>query len=376
MARAPEPERAHRTAAVAAEAGAPVRRLRRLLRHLGQPAGGAGGAGADPPRRRGQSRGNGRADRRRAVRPAERARPRNRGAFPAHGRALQGARRLARVHRGGESLRRKQVPRSLQHRAQVDRGGAKTGPGRASRPRHRLRRADARAGVLLHGQPRQRPGEHRRSGRGRKQHDLLRHRQRLDHQLSVRADDQDRHHLAALPAAGGGHGRRRRCLPGRHPDGRARRRTLRAHPGGRLRAAVARGTGRTLAGLHMAQLAAAGQVEPRDPAGRPVTQRRTAPHRHRDTPGYPLQGGRPRGWIHRHRPRRPRAANQSLRRPDFPPDRGTAQRARRRRRKGDHPVRQPRAHRRMRGHRLRHRGDLRPAPSSATSPIRWSASDC
>ena len=98
MARAVEPERAHRTAVFAAEAGTPVRRLRRLLRHLGKPAGGAGCPGADPPRRRGQSRGNGRTDRRRALRASERARPGNCAAVPAHGRALQGARRLARVH--------------------------------------------------------------------------------------------------------------------------------------------------------------------------------------------------------------------------------------------------------------------------------------
>ena len=47
-------------------------------------------------------------------------------------------------------------------------------------------------------------------------------------------------HLAALPAACGRHGRRRRGLPGRHPDGGARRQPLRTHPCRRLRSAVAR----------------------------------------------------------------------------------------------------------------------------------------
>ena len=37
----------------------------------------------------------------------------------------------------------------------------KKGAGGPARPRHRLRRTHARAGLLLHGQPRQRPGEHR-----------------------------------------------------------------------------------------------------------------------------------------------------------------------------------------------------------------------
>ena len=55
--------------------------------------------------------------------------------------AIQGARVLARRHRGGQSVRRQQVPRPVQHRPQVDRRGPQEGPRHPPRLCHRLRRA-------------------------------------------------------------------------------------------------------------------------------------------------------------------------------------------------------------------------------------------
>ena len=68
--------------------------------------------------------------------------------------------------------------------------------------RHRLRRAALRARVSFHEQPRERPGRHRRAGGRGLQPVSLRHRQRLHHELPLRAHAEDDDHHPAAPAAG------------------------------------------------------------------------------------------------------------------------------------------------------------------------------
>ena len=83
---------------------------------------------------------------------------------------------LARPHGRGQPFRGQQLPRALQHLHQVHRGGDEEAPRRADRPRDRVRREDGRGRLLLYGQPGQRPGERRRTGRRWREHDLLHHR--------------------------------------------------------------------------------------------------------------------------------------------------------------------------------------------------------
>ena len=249
--------RAQRAATVAFAVGSAVRRFGRLLGHLGQPAGLMGRARIGARRRRRQSGRNRRADRRRALRAQECARRRYRAALSNDGRALQGKGCLARRVVRGQPVGRQQIPRALQYRAQVDRRGDEAPSGCAAGLLHRIRRAHAGGRLLLHGQPRQRPREHRRTGRRGLQRDLLRHRQRLDHQLSLCADAQDRHHHAALRATGCGHGRQCWGLPGWRVDGRIGCRAFRSDAVGGRRPTLQGRAGRPRAGADLAQLATA-----------------------------------------------------------------------------------------------------------------------
>ena len=252
-----------------------------------------------------------RADRSRVLHPREHARPRHGAALPGEDRDLQGARRLARPQRGGQPDRRQQVSRSLQHRHQVDRRGAQEGSGRAPRLRDRLRRADDAAGLLLHGQPGQRPRKHRRPDRRGLQPDLLHHRQRLDHEFSVRADDQVHHHHRALEPAVEGHGRQRRALPRRHVDGGARHGNLPLHGGSGLGHAQCRRARRALAGVDLARLAADGSLASRRAAKRAGARRPADPRRRGE-----CRGGTLRRAAHAARvcagPGRPDPADQPL----------------------------------------------------------------
>ena len=369
MAGSPDPDRAHRPAAVAAEAGAPVRRLRRLLRHLGKPAGGAGGAGADPLRRRGQSRGNGRADRRRAVRPAERARPRNRGAVPAHGRALQGARRLARVHRGGGIPSGGNKFRGLYNIVLKSIGAA------------RKRDPDVRLDHAIdYAEPMREPGYYFMDSPGNDLESIAGQVAAgsnmiffvtgngsitnfpfvptikivtTSQRFRLLAEDMDvdagayQEGISMEELAAGLFARTREVASGKRSRG---------EQAGHSQVSIWRNWPQRDKSNLETLLAA------------PVPSGEAHPIAAETAPGYPLQGGRRQGGNHLHRPRRAGAAHQSLRRPDSPPDRGAAQRPRRRRRKGDHAVRQPRAYRRVRRHRLRHRGNLRPHPRRLPLP--------
>ena len=83
---------AHRGACFGAQDRAAVRGVGRLLGGLREPARGVGERGGRQERRQRQPGRDGRVDRGRALRPAERQGPRNRAAIPLDGRAVQGAR--------------------------------------------------------------------------------------------------------------------------------------------------------------------------------------------------------------------------------------------------------------------------------------------
>ncbi len=231
-----------------------MRGLRRVLRHLRQPAGRRGGARGDRRRRRRHPGGDRRADRRRALRAVVGQGPAHRRRFPGAGGTLQGVDRPPRAVGSRQPFGGQQAARPVQHHPEVDRSGGQEGTGRAAGRRGRLRGAGRGTGAALHGQPRQRPGERRRPGRLRFQPDLLRDRQRLDHQLPVRADREVRHHHTALRAAAARDGRERRPLSGRRADGSVDRRGARPDVAGRLRGAHQGRAGRPQPGLHLARL--------------------------------------------------------------------------------------------------------------------------
>ena len=135
---------------------APVRGVRRVLRRLRERPRGLGRQGGYPPRRVRQPRRDRRAHRGGALRARERARRRDRPPLPRQGRELQAVCREPRRHRRGQSVGGQQLPRALQHRPQVARGGPQEGPRGPARLRDRLRAAHAPARLLLHGQPRER----------------------------------------------------------------------------------------------------------------------------------------------------------------------------------------------------------------------------
>ena len=259
---------AYRGACLGAQDRAAVRRVGRVLRGLRQPAGGLGEWGGRQERRGRQPGRDGRVDRGRALRPEERQGPGDGEAFPLFRRAVQGARLVARPHGGGQSFRGQQLSRALQHLHQIHRGGDEEAPRRAHRPGDRVRPEDGRGRLLLYGQPGQRPGERRRAGRLGREHDLLHHRKRFDHQLPLRPYHQVRNHHGPLRIALPRHGRERGRLPRRHPHGRPGPRDLRAYARSRLGRADRRRARRTRPGLHLARLETDQQRKPRPPRER------------------------------------------------------------------------------------------------------------
>ena len=191
----------------------------------------------------------------------------------------------------------------------------------AARKRDRRMRLDD---VLDYAQPLRRNGfvfmdspgndleSRRRPGRRRLQPDHVHDRQRLDHQLPVRADHQDRHHHEALRPAAPRDGRRRRPLPHRHADGPARGRGLRADRRRRLRHAD---RGERAGHSQVSIWRDWRQTRPAEPV--PLRLEFTADDHDTETDGVPLAGvrrtaaGRPaqqRADVRARRPTRARAA--------------------------------------------------------------------
>ncbi len=100
----------------------------------------------------------------------------------------------------------------------VAKGGTTGADGRV-----RVRRAGHRQGLRVHGHARLRSGVGNRSGRRRRQHDLLHHRSRLGLRLQACAQPQARHQHRDVRSSGRGHGhqlRRDRGRQGQHRAGR------------------------------------------------------------------------------------------------------------------------------------------------------------
>ena len=237
----------------------------RLLRHIRQPSLGLGRKGASASGRIGQSGRDRRTHRSRSLRPPKRPRPGNGAGFSVQGGQFQGKGRVARRIGPGKPLRRQHPPRALQHRDQVPGSRHQAPPERAARLRHRLRPADDETRVLLHGQPRKRPGEPRRpSGLGNQPH-LLHHRQRVGHQLPLRPHHQDRHHERTIRSSFAGHGLQCRRLPGGNAPAGTGPGSVGPDPAGGLGSTERRGEGGPLPGVALAELATDRRLQPGPP---------------------------------------------------------------------------------------------------------------
>lgn len=135
---------------------------------------------------------------------------------PRRGREARRAHPLVGAVHGahGERDEQQSVSRQQGGRAHDDSGevagSGREGRHRAARRGLSLRRADDRAGLLLHGHARLRPGVGHGSGGGRRQRHLLHYRARLGLRLQAGAEPEARHQYAALPANDGRHGHRLR----------------------------------------------------------------------------------------------------------------------------------------------------------------------
>ena len=201
--------------------GAPVRRLGCVFGRVGQPARGRDRARTGAPRRDRRALRNRRGGRRRGLHHEGGAGPADGAGAAREHRAVPRAARLARAQSRGQSLGGQQIPRALQHRAQIPRRRAQKRSAHAGEPRHRLRRAAHRPGFLFHGQPGQRPRRHRRTSRRRVQPDPLRHGQRLDHELPFCAHAQGHDDHAPPSTAHPRDGHQCGPLPRRRVDGGA-----------------------------------------------------------------------------------------------------------------------------------------------------------